>query len=143
MNAKDKIKITHPDRALMLRLPEPLHRARNTPTPLDDGPEGVVLGSAWSLEAVCAGVSALATDPPPPIDTTGAGVLLPIAGGDDLLPVAGADDLPPAAGVGDLRPAAGVGDLHSAPMRDGFTNDPGVSLPSPSVTGTSSSPAPR
>ena len=36
MNAKNKIKITYPDRALMLRLPEPLHRARSTLTPLDD-----------------------------------------------------------------------------------------------------------
>ena len=127
----------------MLRLAEPLLRARGTLTPLDDWPEGIILGSAWSLEAVCAGVSALAPDPPPPVDTAGVGVPLPIAGRDDLCPVAGTDDLPPAAGVGDLRPAAGVGDLRSAPTRGGFTDDPGVSLASPSVTGTSSSLAPR
>ena len=36
MNAKNKIKITHPDRALMLRLLEPLLRARGTQTPLGD-----------------------------------------------------------------------------------------------------------
>ena len=55
----------------------------------------------------------------------------------------GVDDLPPAAGVGDLRPAAGVGDPRPAPTRGGSTNDPDVSLASPSITGTSSSPAPR
>ena len=43
MNAKDKIKITYPDRALMLRLPEPLLRARGTLTPPDDWPEGATL----------------------------------------------------------------------------------------------------
>jgi len=127
----------------MLRLPEPLLRARGTLTPLDDLPEGVVLGSDWTIEAVCADVSALTADPPPPVDTAGAGVLLPVAGGDDLCPVTGVDDLPPAADVGDLRPAAGVGDLRPAPTRGGSTNDPDVSLASPSVTGTSSSPAPR
>ena len=127
----------------MLRLPEPLLRAHGTLTPPDDWPEGATLGSAWCLEAVCAGISALAADPPPPVDTAGVGVPLPIAARDDLYPVTGADDLPHAVGVGDLRPAAGVGDLRSAPMRGGFTNDPGVSLASPSVTGTSSSPAPR
>ena len=36
MNAKDKIKITYPDRALMLRLPVLHLRARGTLTPLDD-----------------------------------------------------------------------------------------------------------
>ena len=97
----------------MLRLPEPLLRARGTLTPPDDWPEGATLGSAWRLEAVCAGVSALAADPPPPVDTAGAGVLLPVAGGGDLCPVTGVDDLLPAAGVGDLRPAAGAGDLRS------------------------------
>jgi len=127
----------------MLRLPEPLHRARTTLTPLDDGPEGVVLESAWSLEAVCASISALTADTLPPVDTAGMGVPLPIAGRDDLCPVVGADGLPFAAGVGDLRSAAGVGDLRSASTRGGFTNDPGESLASPSVTGTSSSPAPR
>jgi len=50
----------------MLRLPEPLLRARGTLTPLDDRPEGVVLGSAWSLEAVCTDVSTLAADPSTP-----------------------------------------------------------------------------
>ena len=123
----------------MLRLPELLLRARGTLTPLDDRPEGVVFGSAWSLEAVCADVSALAADPPPLVDT--AGVLLPVAGGDDLCPVTGVDDLPPAAGVGDLRPAAGVGDLRSAAARGGSTNNPGAGLASHSVTGASSSPA--
>ena len=58
MNAKDKIK--------SLRLPEPLLRAHGTLTPLDDLPKGVVLGSAWSLEAICADVSALAADPSTP-----------------------------------------------------------------------------
>ena len=143
MNAKDKIKITYPDRALMLCLPEPLLRARDTLTPPDDWPEGATLGSAWRLEAVCAGVSALAADPPPPVDTAGAGVLLPVAGGGDLCPVTGVDDLLPAAGVGHLRPTAGMGDLRPAPTRGGYTSDPGVSLASPSVTVTSSSPAPR
>ena len=139
----DKIKITYPDRALMLRLPEPLLRAPGMLTPPDDWPEGATLGSVWHLEAVCACVSALTTDPPPPVDTAGAGVLLPIAGGDDLCPVTGVDDLPPAAGMGDLRPAAGVGDLRPAPTRGRSTNDPDVSLASPSVMGTSSSPTPR
>ena len=127
----------------MLRLPEPLLRARGPLTPLDDWPEGVVLGSAWSLEAVCAGVSTLAADPPPPVDTAGAGALLPVTGGDDLRPVTVVDDLLPTASVGDLRPAAGMGDLCPVPMRGGSTNDPDVSPASPSVTGTSSSPAPR
>ena len=36
MNVKDKIKIIYPDRALMLRLPEPLLRAGGTLTPADD-----------------------------------------------------------------------------------------------------------
>ena len=127
----------------MLRLPEPLLRARGTLMPLDDWPEGATIGSVWCLEAFCAGFSALAADPSPPVDTAGAGVLLPVAGGGDLCPVTGVDDLPPAAGVGDLHPAAGVGDLRPAPTMGGSTNDPDVSLASPSVTGISSSPAPR
>ena len=98
---------------------------------------------AWSLEAVCAGVSALAADPPPPVDTALAGVLPPVAGEGDLCPVAGVDDLSPAAGMGDLRPADGAGDLCSVLARGGTTNDPNVSLASPGVTGTSSSLAPR
>ena len=69
----------------MLRLPEPLLRAHGTLTPPDDWPEGATLGSAWRLEAICVGVSVLATDPPPPADTAGAGVLLPVAGGDDQI----------------------------------------------------------
>ena len=113
MNAKDKIKIAYSDRALMLRLPMPLLRACGTLTPPDDWAEGATLGSAWRLEAVCMGVSALTADPPPPIDTAGAGVLLPITGGGDLYPVTGVDDLLPAADLGDPRPAAGVGDLRS------------------------------
>ena len=36
MNVKDEIKITYPDRVLMLRLPVPLLQARGTPTPLED-----------------------------------------------------------------------------------------------------------
>ena len=36
MNAKNEIKITYPDRALMLRLPEPLLRARGMLTPPED-----------------------------------------------------------------------------------------------------------
>ena len=64
----------------MLRLPILLLRAHGTLTPPDDWPEGATLGSAWRLEAVCAGISSLTTDPPPPVDTTGAGVLLPIVG---------------------------------------------------------------
>ena len=127
----------------MLRLPEPLLRARGTLTPPDDWPEGATLGSAWCLEAVCTGISALAADPPPPFDTAGAGVLLPVTGGGDLYPVTGVGDLLPAAGGGDLRPATGAGDLHSVPVGGGSTNDPDVSLASPSVTGISSSPAPR
>jgi len=63
MNTKDEIKITYPDRALMLRLPELLLWAHGTLTPPDDWPEGATLGSAWRLEAVYAGVSALAADP--------------------------------------------------------------------------------
>ena len=100
----------------MLRLPEPLLRAHGTLTPPDDWPEGATLGSAWRLKPVCAGVSALAVDPPPPpVDTAGVGVLLPVASGDDLCPVTGVGDLLPAAGVGDLCPAAGAGDLRSVP----------------------------
>ena len=127
----------------MLRLPEPLLRARGTLMPLEDWPEGATLGSVWCLEAICAGFSALAADPSPPVDTAGAGVLLPIAGGGDLYPVTGVDDLLPAVSVGDLRPAASTGDLRSVLARGGPTNDPDVSLASPSVTGTSPSPAPR
>ena len=97
---------------------------------------------SWSLEADCADVSALAADPPPPVDTAGAGVPLPVAGGGNLCPITGVDDLLPAAGMGDLRPAASVGDLRPAPTRGGSTNDPDVSLSSPSVTGTSRSPTP-
>ena len=63
MNAKDKIKITYLDRALILCLPVPLLRVCATPMPLDVWP--------WRLEAVCAGVSALAADPPLPVDTAG------------------------------------------------------------------------
>ena len=112
--------------------------------PPDDWPEGATLGSAWRLEAVCADVSTLAMDPPPtPVDTAGAGVLLPVTDGGDLCPVTGVDDLLLAAGVGDLCPAAGVGDLHSVLAAGGSTSDPDVSLASPSVTGTSPSPAPR
>ena len=127
----------------MLRLPALLLQARGTLTPPDDWPEGATLGSVWRLETICAGVSALTADPTLPIDTAGAGVLLPIAGGGDLCPVTGVDDLLPAADVGDLCPAAGVGDLRSILARGGSTNDPDVSLASPSVTGTSPSPAPR
>ena len=36
MNAKNKTKTTYPDRALMLRLPVPLLRARGTLTSLND-----------------------------------------------------------------------------------------------------------
>ena len=61
--------ITYPDRALILRLPEPLLRARGTLVPPDDWPEGTTLGLIWRLEAVYAGVSALTADPPPPVDT--------------------------------------------------------------------------
>jgi len=89
----------------MLHLPEPLLRARDTLMPPNDWPEGATLGSAWRLEAVCAGVSALAADPPPPpVDTAGAGVLLPVTGGGDLCPVTGVDDLLPAASVGTFVP---------------------------------------
>ena len=97
----------------MLRLPVPLLQARGTLTPPDDWPEGATLGSAWCLEAICAGVFTLAANPPMPIDTAGAGVLLPIAGGGNLCPVIGVDDLLPATNAGDLCPAAGVGDLRS------------------------------
>ena len=125
-------------------MPVLLLRARGTLTPPDDWPEGATLGSAWRLKAVCAVVSALAADPPPPpVDTAGVGVLLPIAGLGDLCPVTGVDDLLPADGGGDLHPAAGAGDLRSVPAGSGSTNDPDVSLVSPSVTGISSSPAPR
>ena len=79
-------------------------------------------------------VSVLDTDPPPPVDMAGASVLLPVASGGYLCPVTGVDD---------LLPAAGVGDLRSILARGGSTNDPDVSLVSPSVTGTSSSLAPR
>ena len=91
MNAKNKIKITYPDRALMLRLPEPLLRARGMMTHPDDWPEGATLGSAWRLEAVCAGVPALATDSPPPVAS--AGVLSLAAGAGDLCLAPGVDDL--------------------------------------------------
>ena len=127
----------------MLRLPEPLLRDRGTLTPPDDWPEGATLGSAWRLEAVCMGISALTADPPPPIDTAGAGVLLPIVGGGNLYPVTGVDDLLPAAGVGDLRPAAGVDAPRSVLAGGGSTSDPDVSLALPSVIVTSSPPAPR
>ena len=70
----------------MLRLPVPLLRARGTMMPPDVWPEGTTLGSAWHLEAFCAGVSALDADPPPPVDTAGAGVLLPVAGGATSAP---------------------------------------------------------
>ena len=53
----------------MLRLPALLLWARGTLTPPDNWSEGATLGWAWRLEAVCAGVSALAADPPPPVDT--------------------------------------------------------------------------
>ena len=86
----------------MLRLPVPLLRARGTLTPPDDWPEGATLGSAWCLEAVCTGISALAVDPPPPVDTAGAGVLKPVTGGGDLCPVTGVDDLLPAVDAGNL-----------------------------------------
>ena len=127
----------------MLRLPEPLLRARGTLTPPEDWPEGATLGSIWRLEAVCAGVSALAADLPLPVDTTSSGVLLPIAGGGDLCPFTGVDDLLPTAGVGDLRPATGAGDLCSVLLMGGPASDPGVSLaypntadePSPSALG--------
>ena len=36
MNTENKTKNTYPDRALMLRLPMPLLRARGTLTPLDN-----------------------------------------------------------------------------------------------------------
>ena len=36
MNTENKTKNTYSDRALMLRLPVPLLRARDTPMPLDD-----------------------------------------------------------------------------------------------------------
>ena len=127
----------------MLRLPEPLLRARGTLTAPDDWPEGATLGSVCRLEAVCAGIFALAADLPPPVDTAGAAVLLSVAGGGDLCPVTGVDDLLPAAGVGDLRPTAGAGDLRSVLAGGGSTNDPNVSLASPSITGTSPSPTPR
>jgi hypothetical protein len=89
----------------MLCLPEPLLRARGMRMALDDWPKGATLGSAWRLEAICAGVSALAADRPPPVDATSTGVLSLVAGVgdlflasavDDLCPVVGADDLPPA-----------------------------------------------
>ena len=147
MNAKgkneNKVEVTYSDRALMLRLPVPLLRARGTLTPPDDWPEGATLGSAWRLEAIYTSVSALTTDPPPPVDTAGAGVLLPVAGGGDLCHVTGVDDLLPATDLGDPRPAAGVGDLRSVLAGDGSTSDPDVSLASPSVTITSSPPTPR
>ena len=128
----------------MLRLPEPLLRARGTLTPPDDWPKGATLGSVWHLEAVCTGVSALAADPPPRVDTAGTGVLLPVTGGGDLCPVTGVDDLLSAAGVGDPRPAASVGDPRSVLAGCGTSDsDPGMSLTSPSVTVMSSPPAPR
>ena len=83
-------------------MPALLLRARSTLTPPDNWPEGATLGSAWRLEAICAGLSALAADPPPPVDTVGAGVLLPVAGGGDLCPVTSVDDLMPAVDAGNL-----------------------------------------
>ena len=127
----------------MLCLPVPLLRANGTLTPPDDWPEGATLGSVWHLEAVCSGVSVLAADPPPRVDTAGTGVLLPVAGGGDLCPVTGVDDLLPAAGVGDLHHATSAGDIRSVLMGGGSTGDPDVSLASPIVTITSSPPAPR
>ena len=127
----------------MLHLPVPLLQARGTLTPPDDWPEGATLGSAWRLEAICAGVSALAADRPPPSDTAGAVVLLLVVGGGDLCQVTGVDDLLPAANAGDLCPAAGVGDLRSVLTGGGSTSDPGTSVTSPSVTVVSSPPAPR
>ena len=99
---ENKTEIAYSDWALMLHFPVLLLRARGTLTPPDDWPEGATLGSAWRLEAVCAGVSALAADPPPPVETAGAGVLLPVAGGGDLCPVTGVDDLLPAIDAGNL-----------------------------------------
>ena len=127
----------------MLRLPALLLRARSTLARPDNWPEGATLRSAWCLEAVCAGISSLNADSPPPVDTAGTGVLLPVAGGGDLCPVTGVDDLLPGANTGDLCPAAGVGDLRSVLAGGGSTNDPDVGLASPSITGTSSSPAPQ
>ena len=69
----------------MLRLPEPLLRAHGTLPPPDNWPEGATLGSAWRLEAICAGLSALAADPPPPVDATSMGVLSLVAGTVDLV----------------------------------------------------------
>ena len=88
-------------------------------------------------------ISALATDPLPPIDTASVGVLLPVTGGGEICLVSGVDDLLPAANVGDLCPAAGAGDLCSVLAGGGSTSDPDLSLASPSVTVTSSPPAPR
>ena len=126
---ENKVETAYSDRALMLHFPVLLLRARGMLTPLDDWHEGATLGSAWGLEAVCAGISALAADPPPPVDTAGAGVLLPVAGGGDLCPVMGMDDLLPAAGVGDLHPAAGVGPPFlslQGVSRKGYTSKPSV-----------------
>ena len=90
----------------MLRLPVMLHRARGTLTPPDDWPEGATLGSAWRLEAICAGLSALAADPPPPVDATSMGVLSLIAGAGDLFLAPGVDDLCPVVGADDLPHAS-------------------------------------
>ena len=117
----------------MLRLPALLLRARSTLTPPDNWPEGATLRSAWRLEAVCAGVSSLNADSPPPVDTAGADVLLPVTGGGDLCPVTGVDDLLPGADTGDLCPAASVGDLRSVLAGGGSTSDLSVSLASPST----------
>ena len=134
----------------MLRLPVLLLRARGTLTPPDDWPEGALLGSACHLEAICAGVLALATDPPLPVAgtgvlslTAGAGDLCLAPGIDALCLVTGMDDLLPAADAGNLCPAAGAGDLRSILAGGGSASDPDVSLASPSVTVTSSPPAPR
>ena len=67
----------------MLRFLVPLLRAHGTAPPLEDCPEGVALGSAWSLGAVSTGVSAPAADSSPQISTWGAGVSSPAAEGDD------------------------------------------------------------
>jgi len=103
-----KSKSTYSDRALILRLPVSLLRARGTAPPLEDCPEGAALGSAWSLGAVSTGVSAPAADSLPQINTRGAGV---------------------------SSPAAGGGDSRSAPSRDGSANDSVAVLVSPGAAG--------
>ena len=112
MNVKDKIKITDPDRALMLRLPVLLLRPRGTLTPPDNCPEGVALGSAWSLGAVSTGVSAPAAGSPPQISTRGTGI---------------------------SSTATGGGDSHSAPSRDGSADDSAAVLVSSGADGAPSS----